>query len=224
MNVCVCVCFDSLESTYCLVAAAVEQLESLLLCRRFHWEGTTWVFTRKGDITQENVDVIVVPNDERFSGTGGLSKIVCERNPSMRTELQAAITARGSVPGMADPVYIPTDATENGVSARGVIHVVGPMDTTNSADEWLEKTFQNCMQKALEINASSICFPAIGTGGARISAARCARAFFRVIRRITNAADAAQNLASITLLCNDIETLRAFSEAYSRIIEKGHTE
>jgi O-acetyl-ADP-ribose deacetylase (regulator of RNase III) len=215
VSLCRCVAVSLCRS---LCVAPVDALESLLLCRRFHWEGATWVYTRKGDITQEEADVIVVPNDPSFTGTSGLSKIICQRNPEMREALVAAIAERGGTPGMAVPIYVPVAASENGIRARSVIHVVGPMKTTTAANHWLEKTFDNCLHRAIEAGARSVCFPAIGTGGAMIAAEDCARCFFRVIRRMS---DADLHLSSITLLCSDNATLRAFSEAYSTIIEQG---
>eukprot|EP01094_Clydonella_sp_ATCC50884_P013922 TRINITY_DN2424_c0_g1_i1.p1 TRINITY_DN2424_c0_g1~~TRINITY_DN2424_c0_g1_i1.p1 ORF type:complete len:441 (+),score=105.93 TRINITY_DN2424_c0_g1_i1:670-1992(+) len=189
---------------------AVDQLEVLLLCRSFHWQGRTWIHTKQGDITKEDVDVIVVPNGSLFKSTGGLARVVTSLDPSIQDALDAKINAR-QPPGMAIPVYTPVQSDH--IKARGILHVVGPAVTTPKADEWLQKTFANCLARASEAGAKSICFPAIGTGGAGIPAARCANAFFNVIKRV-----APSGIEAITLLCNDIEILKAFTDAYSTII------
>ena len=158
----------------------------------------------------EDVDVIVVPNGSLFKSTGGLARVIVAKEPSVQEQLDSLIDIKHP-PGMAIPVHTPLSSET--IKARGILHVVGPAVTTPKAEQWLQRTFQNCLLEASKVGAKSICFPAIGTGGAGISPSTCANAFFNVIKR-----GAPEGVEEITLLCNDIEILRAFTSAYNTII------
>merc|ERR1711879_228323 len=120
----------------------------LLLCRTFHWQGRTWINTKQGDVTKEDVDVIVVPNGSLFRSTGGLARMIVSKDPGIQAQLNAKIDSK-QPPGMAIPVY--TAISSDAIKARGILHVVGPAVTTPKSDEWLQRTFANCLRNAEEV-------------------------------------------------------------------------
>jgi O-acetyl-ADP-ribose deacetylase (regulator of RNase III) len=111
-----------------------------------------------GDITREHVDAIVNAANSRLRGGGGVDGAIHRAGgPEIMTECrkigycapgEAVITGAGRL------------------SARFVIHAVGPIWTGGGADE--ELLLASCHERALELarehGCRTVAFPAISTG------------------------------------------------------------
>ena len=111
------------------------------------------------DITKINVDCIVNPTDEHFSGLGGTDgKIHRACGPSLRK-------ACDSLPPLATGEVCVTDSYDL-KTCKYVIHTVGPRYSSCSRKEMiqLERCYENVLSKAVELKLDSIAIPLISTG------------------------------------------------------------
>lgn len=111
------------------------------------------------DITKINVDCIVNPTDEHFSGLGGTDgKIHRACGPSLRK-------ACDSLPPLATGEVCVTDSYDL-KTCKYVIHTVGPRYSSGSRKEMmqLERCYENVLSKAVELKLESIAIPLISTG------------------------------------------------------------
>jgi O-acetyl-ADP-ribose deacetylase (regulator of RNase III) len=122
------------------------------------------VTVRVGDITRQNVDVIVNAANSSLLGGGGVDGAIHRvGGPAI---LEACRTLRGSShrDGLAAGEAVSTPAGE--LSAREVIHTVGPIRRGGETPD--AETLASCYRSSLELaaknGAKSIAFPAIATG------------------------------------------------------------
>ena len=113
---------------------------------------------KKGDITREDVDVIVNAANARLAGGGGVDGAIHRAaGPSVMDECraiggcptgEAVITGGGSLP------------------AKKIIHTVGPVWGGGGRGEaqLLENAYRNSLKLAKEKGLKTIAFPAISTG------------------------------------------------------------
>lgn len=117
-----------------------------------------------GDITRLSVDAIVNAANSSLMGGGGVDGAIHRAGgPAI---LQACQRVRNErFPGGL-PAGEAVETTAGNLSARYVIHTVGPVWHGGNADE--EKTLHSCYVRSLEIaerlGLHSIAFPAISTG------------------------------------------------------------
>ena len=115
-----------------------------------------------GDITHEITDVIVNAANSSLLGGGGVDGAIHRAaGPRLLEECKKIRTQRGTLPpGQA--VHTPGA----NLSARYVIHTVGPVWYGGDADE--PQTLASCYRESLrlanELNCASISFPSISTG------------------------------------------------------------
>jgi O-acetyl-ADP-ribose deacetylase len=113
----------------------------------------------QGDITVEQVDVVVNAANPQLAGGGGVDGAI--HRAAGAAQLHAACRAIGGCPpGQA----VVTDGFE--LPARFIIHTVGPVWHGGTAGE--PETLASCYRAALtladEAGAQSVAFPAISTG------------------------------------------------------------
>ncbi len=113
----------------------------------------------KGDITEEATDAIVNAANERLIPGGGVDGAIHRKGgPTILEELRAKYT------------HCPTGqavVTQAGnLRAKYVIHAVGPIYKNGKSGEadLLASAYRSALEKALELNLSSISFPALSTG------------------------------------------------------------
>lgn len=112
-----------------------------------------------GDITTEDVEMIVNAANPRLAGGGGVDGAI--HRAAGAAALQAACRALGGCePGQAKltPGY--------SLRARWIAHAVGPVWRGGSEGEaeLLSSCYRSCLALADEVGAHSIAFPAISTG------------------------------------------------------------
>lgn len=111
----------------------------------------------EGDITEQQVDAIVNAANERMRGGGGVDGAI--HRAGGRAILEDCIERF--------PNGLPTGqagwTTGGNLSARWVIHVVGPVHGRGSRDQ-LVSCYANALKVADELGARTIAFPLVSAG------------------------------------------------------------
>lgn len=131
-----------------------------------------------GDITEQEVDVIVNAANSSLLGGGGVDGAIHRKGgPEILAEcrkLRAGHYGGGLKTGQA------VATTAGRLPARWVVHTVGPVwSATENREELLADCHRNSLRVAAELGARTVAFPAISTGIYRWpveDAARIARA------------------------------------------------
>lgn len=121
----------------------------------------------EGDITEEEVDVIVNAANKRLQHGGGVARAISKRGgPAIQKESDEWIRAKGTV-SHAHPAW----TSGGSLPAKYVIHAVGPVwDEDRGAELGIEEDVKltdavsGSLQVADELGLKSIAFPAISTG------------------------------------------------------------
>src|SRR5690349_5779636 len=116
-----------------------------------------------GDITEQEVDVVVNAANSSLLGGGGVDGAIHRKGgPAILAEcrkLRAGHYGGGLKTGQA------VATTAGLLPARWVVHTVGPVwSPTVDRSELLADCYRNAMLVAAELEARSIAFPAISTG------------------------------------------------------------
>ena len=117
---------------------------------------------RQGDLTQEDVDVIVNAANSRLQHGGGVAGAILRQGGSeIQEESDRYVREHGSV--VAGNVAL-TQAGK--LPCRYIIHAVGPVwnGGNQNESELLRLAVENCLLKAEELKQTSIALPAISSG------------------------------------------------------------
>ncbi|MGW5319611.1 O-acetyl-ADP-ribose deacetylase [Nocardia thailandica] len=133
---------------------------------------------QRGDITTQEVDVVVNAANSSLLGGGGVDGAIHRRGgPATLAEcraLRAGHLGRGLKTGQA------VATTAGDLPARWVVHTVGPVwSDTEDRSDLLASCYRESLRVAGELGAATVAFPAISTGvyrwpiddGARIAVA-----------------------------------------------------
>jgi O-acetyl-ADP-ribose deacetylase (regulator of RNase III) len=116
-----------------------------------------------GDITEQAVDAIVNAANSSLLGGGGVDGAIHRRGGPMI--LDDCRRLRASHYGKGLPTGRAVATTAGNLPARWVIHTVGPVySVTDNRSELLASCYQQSLQVADELGATTIAFPAISTG------------------------------------------------------------
>jgi O-acetyl-ADP-ribose deacetylase (regulator of RNase III) len=107
------------------------------------------------DITKLEVDIMVNSSDTSFAGMGTLDRIVLAKGGP---ELKDAVKAFG----VCEVGDVMTTAGY-GLPAKHLLHVVPPEQYGKSTKDVLRKIYREILWKAVELRATSIAIPCIGT-------------------------------------------------------------
>ncbi|WP_370943385.1 O-acetyl-ADP-ribose deacetylase [Amycolatopsis sp. cg5] len=116
-----------------------------------------------GDITEQNVDVVVNAANSSLLGGGGVDGAIHRKGgPEILAacrDLRAGHYGRGLKTGQA------VATTAGKLPAKWVVHTVGPVwSSTEDRSELLADCHRNALRVAAELGARSVAFPAISTG------------------------------------------------------------
>jgi O-acetyl-ADP-ribose deacetylase (regulator of RNase III) len=156
-----------------------------------------------GDITLEEVDIVVNAANGALSGGGGVDGAI---HRAAGPELQDACRKLGRCP--------PGSAVITGgfrLHARHIIHVVGPVWTggSNHEDQTLASCFNSALDLARAADARSLAFPAISCGAYKFPPSRAARIAVEAL----NSRDWSNNtIRLVRFVCFDLTTFRAFEK------------
>ncbi|MTE17123.1 O-acetyl-ADP-ribose deacetylase [Nocardia aurantiaca] len=141
----------------------------------------------RGDITEQDVDAIVNAANSSLLGGGGVDGAIHRKGGP---EILAACRAlRASRYGRGLPTGQAVATTAGNLSARWVIHTVGPVwSATEDRAALLASCYRESLRVADELGAGIVAFPAVSTGvygwpmddGARIAVETVRRAETRV--------------------------------------------
>ncbi|MFC7242775.1 O-acetyl-ADP-ribose deacetylase [Catellatospora aurea] len=135
----------------------------------------------QGDITRQEVDVIVNAANSSLLGGGGVDGAI-HRNggPEILAEcraLRASHYGRGLATGQA------VATTAGKLPARWVVHTVGPVySATEDRSELLRDCYRNALRVAGELGARTVAFPLISSGVYRWPINDAARQALDVLR------------------------------------------
>lgn len=134
-----------------------------------------------GDITDEQVDAVVNAANSSLLGGGGVDGAIHFRGgPEILAEcrrLRETTHPRGLPAGQA------VATTAGQLSARWVIHTVGPVySTTEDRSGLLASAYRSSLQLAEDLGARSIAFPAVSAGAYAWPVADAARIAVETVR------------------------------------------
>lgn len=130
--------------------------------------GHAHIVLKMGDITKENVDVIVNAANVALLGGGGVDGAIHKAGgPKILAacqEIRRQQTARGEPVGCPVGKAVITEA--GNLKAKYVVHTVGPdlrLDPPRP-DVFLRQAYESSLALAAQHNAKTISFPSISTG------------------------------------------------------------
>lgn len=132
-----------------------------------------------GDITRQEVDIIVTAANESLLGGGGVDGAVHRAAGPRLAEAGARLAPCAPGGAVATPAF--------GLApVKHVIHTVGPVweGGAHGEDEVLRSCYTESLRLAEELGARSIAFPAIATGIYAFPAERAARIAVQAIRSL----------------------------------------
>lgn len=113
----------------------------------------------EGDITEQQVDVVVNAANERMRGGGGVDGAIHRAGgPAILEDCRRVVPD-----GQRLPTGEAVATTAGGLPARWVIHVVGPVHGRGTRDQ-LVSCYRNALRVADELGARSVAFPLVSAG------------------------------------------------------------
>lgn len=142
----------------------------------------------RGDITTQEVDVVVNAANSSLLGGGGVDGAIHRRGgPAILAacrDLRAGHLGRGLPTGQA------VATTAGDLPARWVVHTVGPVwSDTEDRGDLLASCYRESLRVADELGARTVAFPAISTGIYRWPLDDGARIAVATIRAATSTVD-----------------------------------
>ncbi len=110
----------------------------------------------KGDITQQNVDVIVNPANSYLKHGGGVAGAIVRKGGNI---IQIESDKIGFVPVGSSVI-----TTSGELPCEAIIHTVGPKMGEGNEDFKLSKSIHSCLSLASENSYKNISIPAISSG------------------------------------------------------------
>ncbi|MBC1432560.1 ADP-ribose-binding protein [Listeria welshimeri] len=163
----------------------------------------------KGDITEQNVDVIVnAANPGLLGGEGVDGAIHQAAGPDLLKECQAVITRIGSCPAGEAVITSAGD-----LKARYIIHAVGPI--WKDGDQQEANKLASCYWKALDLangkDLTSIAFPNISTGVYGFPKKLAAEVALYTVRKWSEE-EYDSSIKEISFVCYDEENLKIYNK------------
>ncbi|MFF8598304.1 O-acetyl-ADP-ribose deacetylase [Streptomyces sp. NPDC015232] len=117
----------------------------------------------RGDITEQDTDVIVNAANSSLLGGGGVDGAIHRKGgPAV---LDACRTLRAGHYGRGLPTGQAVATTAGRLAARWVVHTVGPVHSTQEdRSELLASCYRTSLRVADELGARTVAFPAVSTG------------------------------------------------------------
>jgi O-acetyl-ADP-ribose deacetylase len=161
----------------------------------------------RGDITAQEVDVIVNAANSSLLGGGGVDGAIHrEGGPAILEECRE-LRAGGYGDGLPTGQAVATTAGD--LPARWVVHTVGPVwSRSEDRSHLLADCHRNSLEVATELGARSVAFPAISTGIYRWPVDSAAEIAVRAVH------DSPMELIRFVLF--DDDAYQAFNAAASR--------
>lgn len=169
----------------------------------------------QGDITAQDVDVIVNAANSSLLGGGGVDGAIHRAGgPQILEECKAIVAEIGS---LSTGRAVITSAGK--MPARHVIHTVGPIyqDGYHGENTKLEQAYVHSLELARDEGLRTIAFPAISTGAYRFpfdeAALIALNAFVRFARENPDALD------EIRMVLYSVDDFDSFKTRFSEVID-----
>jgi len=165
-----------------------------------------------GDITREEVDVVVNAANAALCGGGGVDGAI-HRAAGPRL-LEHCLKLGHRKPGQC----VLTPGFD--LSAKYIVHAVGPVwrGGGQGEEEALRSCYLTSLQLAVDVGARSIAFPAISCGAYRYPPDRAARVVSTVVEEFVRESTP---IRLLRFVCFESATLRAFAKALSSKPQRG---
>ena len=138
------------------------------------------ILLRRGDITEQHVDVIVNAANSSLLGGGGVDGAIHrEGGPEILHECRALRAGRY---GDGLPTGQAVATTAGRLPARWVVHTVGPVHQPGADSEPLASCYRESLRVADELGARTVAFPAVSTGVYRWPLKDAARVALQTVR------------------------------------------
>lgn len=165
----------------------------------------------QGDITSEEVDAIVNAANERLQHGGGVAWAISQKGgPSIQEESDAWVRKHGPVPHLH-----PAWTSGGHLSAKYVIHAVGPVWGDGDEDRKLSEAVTGSLRMADELKSSSIAMPAISTGIFGFPKVKAAAIIFSAIEKYFEEHPSSE-LKLLKLVLFDQHAVDVFLETWRR--------
>ena len=166
----------------------------------------------QGDLTMQDVDVVVNAANERLRHGGGVAAIIAQRGGSkVILESREWIRRHGPVSHES-----PAFTSGGDLPCQYIVHAVGPVWGSGDEDKKLEASITGSLQLAEELGAVSIAFPAISTGIFGFPKKRAAKIFYETfLKYFEEHPDSI--LRDVRMMVIDEPTTDAFTSAWEEV-------
>ena len=159
----------------------------------------------KGDITTDKVDAIVNAANEHLQHGGGVAWAIAQRGGDViQKESNQWVRQHGPV-SHANPAWTSGGA----LSAKYVIHAVGPVWGSGDEDNKLADAVKGSLRTADELQCESIALPAISTGIYGFPIERAAGILFSAIEKYFSSVDHS-SLKAVRIVLFDDAAIQPF--------------
>lgn len=178
--------------------------------------GQTRLILKRGDITAEKVDAVVNAASSQMRGGGGVDGAIHQAGgPEIMAECRRVVPD-GSLLPTGEAVL-----TEAGkLSARAIVHTVGPIWSGGEADE--SRLLTSCYRQSLALSARaglrSLAFPALSTGVYGYPFEEAAQLSLAEIIRYCRANP--EELDEVRLVYHSNEDLQAAQRTLARLLDE----
>jgi O-acetyl-ADP-ribose deacetylase (regulator of RNase III) len=164
----------------------------------------------KGDITMDEMDAMVNAANEHLQHGGGVASAISKKGgPAIQKESAEWIRKNGLV-SHSHPAW-----TSGGLlSAKHVIHAVGPHWGSGDEDSKLADAVRGSLTVADELKCSSIALPAISTGIFGFPKERAAEIILKTIEEYFS--QRSSGIRTIHMVVYDQSTLDAFMDDWPK--------
>jgi O-acetyl-ADP-ribose deacetylase (regulator of RNase III) len=177
--------------------------------------GKTSIDLVQGDITKQQLDVIVNAANSTLMGGGGVDGAIHRAGgPAILEECRRIAQ---TLPGRRLPAGRAVITTGGNLPARYVIHTVGPVweGGGKGEDDTLASAYRSSLQLAKENGLRAVAFPSISTGAYRFPIDRAADIALRTIRDFVEANPDAFDTVRMALFSE--RDLRAYRQILERL-------
>jgi O-acetyl-ADP-ribose deacetylase len=164
----------------------------------------------KGDITEQNVDVVVNPANSYLKHGGGVASAVVRKGGKI---IQTESDNIGFVPVGSSVI-----TTSGELPCKAIIHTVGPKMGEGNEDFKLSKAIHSCLSLASDNSYKSISIPAISSGIFGFPKDRCANILLD--ESITFLQNNNTSIKIIEFCIRDDETLFHFKNKFTKLKKK----
>jgi len=160
----------------------------------------------QGDITNQDVDVIVNAANSSLMGGGGVDGAIHRRGGPKILEECKKIRSKEWPKGLPTGQAVIT--TGGNLKARYVIHTVGPIWQFGEKDEskLLADAYRNSLDLAVQKGLKKVAFPSISTGAFGYPIAEAARIALKTVKAFLEEKDTLEEIRFVLFTSSDLQT------------------